>query len=195
MSKNQVSEQRPSWDEYFSRITSEVSKRSTCLRRQVGAILVLEKRILATGYNGAPRGIVHCAERGCLREKYDVPSGERHELCRGLHAEMNALIQAANHGIRVQGATLYATTFPCSLCAKMLINGGIVRVVAQSDYADALAKELFAEAGVCVELFDFQRHRTTRFPLGARGMAKGRRASKKAVSRRKASKTAKKPRN
>ena len=163
--------------------------------RQVGAILVLEKRILATGYNGAPRGTAHCSERGCLREAYDVPSGERHELCRGLHAEMNALIQAANHGIRVQGATLYATTFPCSLCAKMLINGGIVRAVAQSDYADALAKELFAEAGVCVELFDFQRHRTTQFPLSARAGARAKRATKKAAIRRKASKNAKRRRN
>ena len=151
--------QRPSWDEYFSRIAEEVSKRSTCLRRHVGAILVLDKRILSTGYNGAPRGIRHCAETGCLREQHGVPSGERHELCRGLHAEMNVLIQAASHGIRVQDATLYSTTFPCSLCAKMLINGGIRRIIAQSDYADPLAKELLAEAGVSVEWFDFERHR------------------------------------
>ena len=125
-------EERPSWDEYFSRIAAEVSKRSTCLRRRVGSILVLDKRILATGYNGAPRGVRHCSEVGCLREKHRVPSGERHELCRGLHAEMNALIQAASHGIRVQDATLYSTTFPCSLCAKMLINGGVRRRQARS---------------------------------------------------------------
>lgn len=158
---------RPSWDEYFSRITSEVATRSTCLRRHVGAILVLDKRILASGYNGAPRGVRHCSEVGCMRAEHNVPSGTRHELCRGLHAEMNVLIQAANHGIRVQDATLYSTIFPCSLCAKMLINGGIRRVVAQGDYADQLAKELFAEAGVKVDLFDLERHKTRPFPLRA----------------------------
>jgi dCMP deaminase len=157
--------QRPSWDEYFSRIAVEVSKRSTCLRRHVGAILVLDKRILATGYNGAPRGLRHCLEAGCLREKHGVPSGQRHELCRGLHAEMNVLIQAASHGIRVEGATLYSTSFPCSLCAKMIINGGIRRVVAQSDYADALAKELLGEAKIKTEIFDEKSRRTSNFPL------------------------------
>jgi len=157
--------ERPSWDEYFSRIAIEVSKRSTCLRRHVGAILVRDKRILATGYNGAPRGVEHCETRGCLREQRGVPSGERHELCRGLHAEMNTLIQAAEHGIRVEGATLYSTTFPCSLCAKMVINAGIQRIVAQTDYADPLGKELLSEAGVKVDLFDFELHRTTEFPL------------------------------
>jgi len=156
---------RPSWDEYFSGIALEVSKRATCMRRRVGAVLVLDKRILATGYNGAPRNIRHCEEAGCLREKHNVPSGERHELCRGLHGEMNALIQAAEHGIKVSGATLYSTTFPCSLCAKMLINGGIVRIVAQSDYADSLAKELLSEAGVTAELFKLDTHATTLFPL------------------------------
>ena len=183
MKRKRADTKRPSWDEYFSRITQEVSKRSTCLRRKVGAILVLDKRILATGYNGVPSRITHCSERGCLREEHEVPSGERHELCRGLHAEMNALIQAANHGIRVHGATLYSTAFPCSLCAKMLINGGITRVVAQDDYADPLAKDLFAEAGMRVELFDFQKHRTTRFRLAGTG-------SKNAVNMRKSSKKA-----
>ena len=160
--------ERPSWDEYFSRIAVEVSKRSTCLRRRVGAILVLDKRILATGYNGAPRGLRHCLEAGCLREKHGVPSGERHELCRGLHAEMNVLIQAASHGIRVEGATLYSTSFPCSLCAKMIINGGIRRAVAQSDYADPLAKELLAEAKVKTEIFDYERRKTRPFPMRRR---------------------------
>jgi dCMP deaminase len=178
---------RPSWDEYFSRIALEVSKRSTCMRRQVGAILVLDKRILATGYNGAPRGVRHCREVGCLRAKHNVPSGTRHELCRGLHAEMNALIQAATHGVRVQDATLYSTTFPCSLCAKMLINGGVRRIVAQSDYADPLAKELLSEAGVLVELFDTQRHTTTPFPLKKQPAATEARKAKKPVSRRKTS--------
>ena len=150
---NTPAEERPSWDEYFMTITREVAKRSTCLRRKVGAILVCDKRILATGYNGAPRGIEHCATRGCLREANNVPSGERHELCRGLHAEMNALLQAAQYGIKAQGATLYSTTYPCSLCAKMLINCGVVRVVAGSDYPDALAKEMLQEAGVPVDIW------------------------------------------
>ena len=112
-----------------------------------------EKRILTTGYNGAPRGLPHCSEVGCLREKEEVPSGERHELCRGLHAEMNALLQAAVHGIRIEGATLYSTTFPCSLCAKMLINGGITRIVCTQDYPDSLAKEMLAQAGIQVDVF------------------------------------------
>jgi dCMP deaminase len=182
-----VRDERPSWEEYFSRIALEVSKRSTCLRRHVGAILVLDKRILATGYNGAPRGVAHCLEVGCLRAARNVPSGERHELCRGLHAEMNVLIQAASHGIRVQDATLYATTFPCSLCAKMLINGGVRRIVAQSDYADPLAKDLLREAGLKVELWDFDQHRTIPFP----GFAAGR--PSKSKTRIKKSKRASRP--
>lgn len=144
-------EERPSWDEYFMRITHEVARRGTCLRRQVGAILVLDKRILTTGYNGAPSGLKHCSEVGCLREKYDVPSGERHELCRGLHAEMNALLQAAHHGISIAGATLYSTHMPCSLCSKMLINGGIKRIVAADDYPDELAAKMLDEAGIKVD--------------------------------------------
>ena len=146
--------QRPTWDEYFLKIAAEVAQRSTCLRRQVGAVLVLDKRILATGYNGVPRGLAHCSDAGCLRRERKIPSGERHELCRGLHAEMNALLQAAHHGIRIAGATLYSTTYPCVLCAKMLINGGIGKVVTQSDYPDDLAKEMLAEAGVGVEVKD-----------------------------------------
>ncbi len=133
-------------------IAREVARRSTCLRRSVGAVLVSEKRILATGYNGAPRGMRHCSEVGCLREKYNVPAGERHELCRGLHGEMNALIQAAYHGICIRRSALYCTTYPCSLCAKMLINAGVVRVVASGDYPDRLAKEMFEEAGLEVHL-------------------------------------------
>ena len=143
---------RPTWDEYFLRIATEVARRSTCVRRQVGAIIVREKRILATGYNGAPQGLAHCAEIGCLREQRGVPSGERHELCRGLHAEMNALLQAAKYGISIQGAVLYSTNTPCSLCAKMLINSGIVRVVAQGEYPDPMAREMLDAAGICVEM-------------------------------------------
>ncbi len=186
---------RPSWDEYFSRIAVEVSRRSTCIRRHVGAILMHDKRILATGYNGAPRGTIHCSESGCLREEHRVPSGERHELCRGLHAEMNALIQAANHGIRVQDATLYTTTFPCSLCVKMLINGGIQRIVAQCNYGDSLAKELLAEAGVRVELFDLQSHRTSVYPLPKQRRRTAAVTSKKDESSRKASKRGVRRRN
>lgn len=145
---------RPSWDEYFLKITREVAQRSTCLRRQVGAILVLNKRILATGYNGAPKGLAHCTDIGCLRDKLGIPSGERQELCRGLHAEMNALLQAASYGIPMEGATLYATNHPCVLCAKMLINCGIKRIVTLSDYPDWLAKEMLQEAGIKVETVD-----------------------------------------
>lgn len=129
-------------------ITSLVAKRSTCLRRQVGAILVIEKRILATGYNGAPSGLAHCLEIGCLREKNQVPSGERHELCRGLHAEQNAIIQAAYHGIRINGATLYCTNLPCVICTKMIINAGIKEIVYASGYADPLAQEMLLEAHI-----------------------------------------------
>lgn len=144
---------RPTWDEYFMKITRTVMERSTCLRRRVGAVLVRDKRILATGYNGAPRGLPHCSEVGCLRERMDVPSGERHELCRGLHAEQNVILQAASHGIRIEGSTLYCTAHPCSLCAKMLINGGIVRIVADEDYPDDMAKEMLEQAGVAVDIF------------------------------------------
>jgi dCMP deaminase len=147
---------RPSWDEYFMRITREVAGRSTCLRRHVGAVLVQDRRLLATGYNGPPRGLPHCEEVGCLRAQQGVPSGERHELCRGLHAEMNVLIQAALYGIPVRGATLYATNAPCSLCAKMLINAQVERVVAAEDYPDPLAKAMLHEAGVKVEFLAIQ---------------------------------------
>ena len=142
---------RPDWDEYFMRIAFEVAGRSTCLRRQVGAILVRDKRILTTGYNGAPRGLPHCEEVGCLREAKGVKSGERHELCRGLHAEMNALLQGAIHGVSLENATLYCTTHPCVLCAKMLINCGVKRIVTCEDYSDDLGKEMLRAAGVTVE--------------------------------------------
>jgi dCMP deaminase len=130
------------------RISDEVAKRSTCLRRQVGATVVLDKRILATGYNGAPSGLPHCEDVGCLRTEMNVPSGERHELCRGLHAEMNALLQGARHGIRMEGATLYSTHVPCSLCSKMIINTGIRRVVAAVPYPDAFARRMLEQADV-----------------------------------------------
>ena len=144
---------RPTWDEYFMEITHLVARRSTCLRRQVGAVLVKDKNILATGYNGAPSGIAHCLDVGCLREQMGIPSGERHELCRGLHAEQNAIIQAAKHGTSIEGATLYSTTMPCIICSKMIINAGIRRVVYEIGYADQLAGEMMAESGVSMDRF------------------------------------------
>jgi dCMP deaminase len=142
---------RPSWNQYFSDITNLVAKRSTCIRRQVGAVLVKNRRILATGYNGAPSGMQHCAEVGCLRETGQVPSGERHELCRGLHAEQNVIIQAAYHGIAIAGAVLYCTTFPCVICSKMLINAGITKIYYKEGYEDSLSREMLKAAGIQVE--------------------------------------------
>ena len=139
---------RPSWDEYFMEITHLVAKRSTCLRRHVGAVIVRDKRILATGYNGAPRGLPHCAETGCLREKLGIPSGQKQELCRGLHAEQNAIIQAALSGVSIANSQIYSTTQPCITCAKMIINAGITRVVFEEPYPDPLGEEMLKEAGV-----------------------------------------------
>ena len=139
---------RPGWDEYFMQITQLVSSRSTCLRRQVGALLVKEKNILATGYNGVPTGITHCEVTGCLRDQLNVPSGERHELCRGLHAEQNAIIQAARHGANIGGSTLYCTDSPCIICSKMLINAGVVEVIFGRGYPDTLSLEMLEEAGI-----------------------------------------------
>ena len=141
---------RPSWNEYFIEIVELVKTRSTCLRRQVGALIVKDRRILSTGYNGAPMGIKHCSEVGCLREELHVPSGERHELCRGVHAEQNAIVQAAYSGTSIKGSTLYITTSPCSVCAKMIINAGIKKVIFKGDYPDKMAMSMLAEAGVRV---------------------------------------------
>jgi dCMP deaminase len=145
---------RPSWDNYFMDITMLVGKRSTCLRRAVGAVIVKDKRILSTGYNGAPTGIRHCLETGCLREQLNIESGQRHELCRGIHAEQNAIIQAAYHGVSVKEASLYCTNLPCSICAKMIINAGIRKIYYQSGYADALSHEMLQEAGVEIVKLD-----------------------------------------
>lgn len=142
------SEPRPSWEEYFFQIAQQVASRSTCVRRKVGAVLVKDKRILSTGYNGAPRGISHCIDIGCLRDELNIPSGERHELCRALHAEQNAIAQAALHGVKIEGATLYCTHQPCALCAKMIINAGIVEVYFDQGYPDELAQSFFSEAGI-----------------------------------------------
>ncbi|SFE67275.1 dCMP deaminase [Thermoanaerobacter thermohydrosulfuricus] len=139
---------RPSWDEYFMQIVDVVKTRSTCLRRQVGAILVVDKHIISTGYNGPPTGLAHCEETGCLREQLGIPSGERPELCRGVHAEQNAIIQAALHGVSTKGATLYVSASPCVICAKMLINAGVKRIVYEDEYPDELAFKLLKEANV-----------------------------------------------
>ncbi|MTI83585.1 MAG: cytidine deaminase [Firmicutes bacterium] len=146
-------ENRPSWDQYFMEIASLVATRSTCLRRKVGAVAVRDNRILSTGYNGAPSGLTHCPEAGCLRDRMKIPSGERHELCRGLHAEQNAIIQAAVYGTPIGGATFYLTNQPCSLCAKMLANANAKRVVFAGDYPDELAESILKEAGIRLEKF------------------------------------------
>ncbi|MDR2846497.1 MAG: cytidine/deoxycytidylate deaminase family protein, partial [Candidatus Methanoplasma sp.] len=133
---------RPSNDQYFMDMAELVSSRSTCVRRRVGAVIVKDKHILSTGYNGSPKGTRHCEELGCIREQLNVPSGTRHELCRGVHAEQNAVAQAAYFGVSVNGATIYTTTFPCSMCAKILINSGIIEVVYRTGYMDGLSEDL-----------------------------------------------------
>lgn len=145
-----TSASRPSWDQYFLKITEQVAERSTCLRRKTGALLVKDKRILATGYNGAPIGLKHCVDVGCLREDRAIASGKHHELCRGLHAEQNAIIQAALHGIKIEGATIYTTHQPCVLCAKMLINAGVKEIFYRDSYPDKLAESILEEAKVQV---------------------------------------------
>lgn len=142
---------RPSWDRYFMEMARVAATRSTCLRRQVGAAIVKDKRLLTTGYNGAPQGIRHCSETGCLRQAANIPSGERHELCRGTHAEQNAIVQAAFHGVEIEGATLYCTHQPCSVCTKMIINAGIRRIVFENGYPDQLAVDMLDEAGISYE--------------------------------------------
>lgn len=139
---------RPSWNDYFIEMSYYVATRATCTRRQVGAVIVKDKHILATGYNGAPRGIAHCFDTGCLRDKLNIPSGERHELCVALHAEQNAIIQAAYHGNAIAGSEIYCTTHPCSICAKMIINAGITRIYYVEGYPDEYGKQWLDEAGV-----------------------------------------------
>jgi dCMP deaminase len=137
-------------------IANKVRERSTCLRRQVGAIVVKDKRILTTGYNGAPKGMKHCSETGCLRECEDVPAGERHELCRGIHAEQNAIVQAAAFGVSIKDSTLYCTHFPCVLCTKMLINAGVCKLVVQEAYPDDLSRSMLEDADIDVSVIDLR---------------------------------------
>ena len=151
---------RPSPDEYFMEIASVVSKRSTCLREHVGAVLVREKHILSTGYNGAPSGLPHCEEVGCLRERLRVPSGERHELCRGVHAEANAIIQAALHGVSTENSTMYCTHQPCTMCTKMAINAKVKEIVYETPYPDDLSIQLLKDAKIKIRRLEANQDRT-----------------------------------
>ena len=143
---------RPSSDEYFLKIASVVAERSTCRRHHIGAVAVRDKHILATGYNGAPSGFKDCLELGCLRDELGIPSGERQEICRGIHAEQNVIIQATLHGVSLEGSTIYATHTPCILCAKMLVNARIRRFVSFGKYSDNSFVDLFQEAGIEVDI-------------------------------------------
>jgi len=145
---------RPSWHTYFMEMAKLASTRSTCLRRKVGAVIVKNNQIVATGYNGTPKRITHCSDTGCLREKLNVPSGERHELCRGVHAEQNAIVQAAIYGVSLRGASIYCTNQPCVICSKMLINAEISNIYIQEAYPDELAQEMLLEAGIEMFLLD-----------------------------------------
>ena len=142
---------RPDNDQYFLKIASVVAERATCLRRHVGAVAVRNKHILATGYNGAPSNLKDCLELGCLRDELNIPSGERHEICRGIHAEQNVIIQASLNGVSLEGSTIYATHTPCVLCAKMLVNARIKRFVSFSKYNDTAFIDLFREAGIEID--------------------------------------------
>jgi dCMP deaminase len=150
MRKTKPLPKRPSWDEYFLQVAELVSRRSTCLRRKVGAVAVTDKRILSTGYNGAPSGLTHCAEIGCLREKLKIPSGQRQELCRALHAEQNVIIQGLLHKVDLRGSVLYVTNQPCVTCSKMLISAGIKEIVILEGYPDELARDMLKEAKIKV---------------------------------------------
>ena len=145
---------RPDNDTYFMRMADLVATRSTCLRRQVGAVIMKEKRVLTTGYNGAPKGLKHCAEVGCIRTQNNIESGTRHELCRGVHAEQNAVIQAAYFGASIKDASIYTTNFPCVMCAKILVNAGIIEVIYKDDYVDPLSKDIMNESKVVVRRYE-----------------------------------------
>lgn len=143
-----MTEPRPSWDEYFMTITNDVAQRAICVKRKVGAVIVKDRHILSTGYNGAPKGFDHCTDATCIRKQMQVPSGQRHELCRGLHAEQNAIIQAAVHGVKIDGGTLYCTYQSCVICVKMMINAGIKRLVYAGGYPDELASQMLGESEI-----------------------------------------------
>ncbi|MEF9953166.1 MAG: dCMP deaminase family protein [Clostridium sp.] len=144
---------RPDWDSYFLEIANVIKKRSTCLRRQIGAVIVKDNRILTTGYNGVPPNIEHCDTRGCLRQELNIPSGQKHELCRALHAEQNAITQAAKNGISIDGATIYITAQPCIICTKLIMGCGISRVVYEGEYPDELSLKMLQESHIIVEKY------------------------------------------
>lgn len=145
---------RISWDEYFMNMAELASRRSTCLRRQVGAVIVKDNQVLATGYNGAPKGVPNCCDLNeCLREKLHIPSGERHELCRAVHAENNAITQCAVNGVSCKGAIMYVTASPCNMCLKQIINAGIVKIIAKEVYPDEMSKEMLKQSGIDFELY------------------------------------------
>ena len=144
-------EKRPAWDDYFMTLCRQVATRSTCLRHDVGAIIVRDKRILSTGYNGAPRGMKHCLEIGCIRDELKIASGTRAEICRAVHAEQNAVIQCAIYSVSSEGSTIYITHQPCTICTKILINAGIRRIVYENAYPDDFSQKLLKEAGVTLE--------------------------------------------
>ncbi|MCK4956197.1 MAG: cytidine/deoxycytidylate deaminase family protein [Candidatus Cloacimonetes bacterium] len=155
-------ENRPNWQQYFMEMAFLAAKRSTCLRRKVGAVIVRNNQILSSGYNGAPKNITHCSETGCLREQMNVPSGERHELCRGVHAEQNSIIQAAVNGSSIAGAVLYCTNQPCIICSKLLINSEIRTIYISEAYPDKLAQKMLKEAGININLVDMKTGEVTR---------------------------------
>ncbi|MFW5790203.1 MAG: deoxycytidylate deaminase [Bacillota bacterium] len=140
--------ERPDWDEYFMEMAELAAKRATCLRRKVGAVLVKNKKVLATGYNGAPMNIEHCETAGCLREEMEVPSGERHEICRGVHAEQNLVAQAAIHGVKTEDSTVYCTHQPCVICTKILINAGVKKIYFKHSYSDEFAEKLLEQSNI-----------------------------------------------
>lgn len=146
-----VEDNRPSWDEYFMKIAADVAERSNCVSRKVGAVITVDNQIVATGYNGAPKGLHHCIDAGgCLRRLNNIESGTRQEVCRAVHAEQNAIISAAVKGVSIKGGTLYTNTYPCSICTRMIINAEIKKIVYDSDYSDPLAKEMLDESGIKV---------------------------------------------
>ena len=145
---------RPDWNEYFMRMAELAAERSTCTRRKVGAVLVKDKRVLATGYNGAPKKIPHCEETGCLRKQLNIPSGQRHEICRGIHAEQNLIAQSAVHGVKTEGATVYCTNQPCIICAKLLINAGIKKIYYKKPYNDQFPMQILKQSNVIIKLLE-----------------------------------------
>ncbi len=145
---------RPDWNEYFMRMAELAAERSTCTRRKVGAVLVKDKRVLATGYNGAPKKIPHCEETGCLRKQLNIPSGQRHEICRGIHAEQNLIAQSAVHGVKTEGATVYCTNQPCIICAKLLINAGIKKIYYKRPYNDKFPIQILKQSNVIIKLLE-----------------------------------------